>query len=120
MAKMLELSLEALILGFIGAMSIPSAITAFIMTRFNKRLDSKFDKQEARREQQQANFEKLILLTAQNIRTTYSVAKVAAESIKSMNPRATQSIDDAIGVADESQAKVQEFLIRQGVSNICE
>jgi hypothetical protein len=51
MAKMLELSLEALILGFIGAMGIPSAITAFIITRFNKRLDSKFDKQEARREQ---------------------------------------------------------------------
>jgi hypothetical protein len=51
---MIELNagtIVALIIGFIGAMGIPSAITAFIMNHFSKKWDYKFDKQEARREQ---------------------------------------------------------------------
>jgi hypothetical protein len=120
MADMSGGMIVTIILGFIGMMGIPSAITAFIMSHFSKKWDYRFDKQEARREQQQKNFEQLIIFTAQNMRTTYTVAKVAAEAVKAVNPAASTNIDTAIAAADSSQAKEQAFLIHQGISSICE
>jgi hypothetical protein len=39
------------------------------------------------------------------MRTTYTVAKVAAEAVKAVNPNAATSIDNAVAAADNSQAK---------------
>lgn len=113
---MLEISFTTWIISILVSMSIPAAITSFIFVRINK----KIDRQEKRREEQQKNFENLILLTAQNIRTTYSVARESAETLKAMNPKTSRRIDIKIQIADEHQQKVQEFLIHQGVINICE
>ena len=113
---MFEISLPTWIITILISMGIPSAITGFIVNKIN----NKIIRQEERREQQQKNFEQLILLTAQNIRTIYSVAKTSAEAIKVMNPELSKTIDEKIAIADNNQQKVQEFLIRQGVNNICE
>ena len=113
---MLEISLTTWIVSIILSMGIPSAITGFILARINK----KIERQEKYREQQQKNFEDLILLTIQNIRSSYEVAKISADTLKVINPKTSQRIDEKIIIADKNQQKVQQFLIHQGVINICE
>lgn len=104
-----------LILAFIIAMGIPSAITGVAVWWLKKQMD----KRDARNEEKEKNTERMILLIAQNSRATYTVAEATAKAVQRIpDAKCNGDMTEALKQAKKMQMEEQQFLIDQGVKRI--
>lgn len=112
---MQELTIGSLILAFIAAMGIPSAITGIAVWWLKKQMD----RRDAKLEEKEKNTERMILLIAQNSRATYTVAEATAKAVQRIpDAHCNGDMTDALKRAKEYQMEEQQFLIDQGVKRI--
>ena len=108
-------SLETLLLAFIAAMGIPSAVTGLSVWWFKKQLD----KRDAQTEERERNTERMILLIAQNSRATYTVAEATAKAVQRIpDAKCNGDMTEALATAKALQKEEYTFLIDQGVKRI--
>lgn len=109
------MGLTELIVAFIAAMGVPSAVTGILIWRLKKSID----KREAKREEREANIEQMMLLIAQNGRASYTLSRATAVAVQRI-PAAECNGDmkTALEEAERLQLKEQQFLIDQGVKRI--
>lgn len=111
----LALSIEQLIIAFIAAMGIPSAITGMAIWWLKKQMD----KRDAKSEEKEKNTERMILLIAQNSRATYTVAEATAKAVQRIpEAHCNGDMTAALQQAKKFQMEEQQFLIDQGVKRI--
>lgn len=109
------MNLEALIVAFVVAMGIPSAITGLAVWWLKKNID----RRDARNEEKEKNTEQMILLIAQNSRATYTVAKATAKAVQRIpEAHCNGDMTAALEQAEKFQMEEQQFLIDQGVKRI--
>lgn len=109
------MSTESIIIAFITAMGIPSAITGLLVWWLKKHID----KRDIKNDEKEKNTEKMILLIAQNSRATYTLAKATAIAVQRIpDARCNGDMTSALIEADEFQIKEQQFLIDQGIKRI--
>lgn len=107
--------LESLIIAFIAAMGIPSAITSLAMWWFKKQMD----KRDAKNEEKEQNTERMILLIAQSSRATYTVAEATAKAVQRIpEAHCNGDMTEALKQAKKLQMEEQQFFIDQGVKRI--
>ena len=110
-----ELTLESLIVAFIIAMGIPSAITGIAVWWLKKHID----RRDAKNEEKEKNTERMILLTAQNSRATYALVEATAIAVQRIpDAHCNGDMTAALKRAKELQMEEQQFLIDQGVKRI--
>lgn len=115
MNELASLSVGTLILGFIAAMGIPSAITGIAVWWLKKQMD----KRDAKNEEKEKNTERMILLIAQNSRATYTVAEATAKAVQRIpEAHCNGDMTAALEQAKKFQMEEQQFLIDQGVKRI--
>jgi len=108
-------AIVSLVVAFIIAMGIPSAITGFAVWWLKKQMD----KRDAKNEEKEKNTERMILLIAQNSRATYTVAKATAKAVQRIpDAQCNGDMTAALAQADKFQMEEQQFLIDQGVKRI--
>lgn len=109
------MTIEQLLIAFVVAMGIPSAVTGLLVWWLKRHID----KRDAKRDEQEKNTEKMILLIAQNSRATYTVAKATAKAVQRIpDARCNGDMVSALEQADKYQLEEQQFLIDQGVKRI--
>lgn len=107
--------LKSLILAFVAAMGIPSAITSLTIWWLKKQLD----KRDAKNEEKEKNTERMILLIAQNSRATYTVAEATAKAVQRIpEAHCNGDMTEALKQAKKFQMEEQQFFIDQGVKRI--
>lgn len=105
----------SLIVAFVIAMGIPSAITGIAVWRLKKHMD----KRDAKNEEKERNTERMILLIAQNSRATYTVAEATAKAVQRIpDAKCNGDMTAALEQAKKFQMEEQQFLIDQGVKRI--
>lgn len=110
-----EITIASLVLAFIVAMGIPSAITGIAVWWLKKQLD----KRDAKNEEKGKNTEQMILLTAQNSRATYALVEATAKAVQRIpDAHCNGDMTAALQRAKELQMEEQQFLIDQGVKRI--
>lgn len=108
-------SVGSLLLAFLVAMGIPSAITGLAVWWLKKQMD----KRDARNEEKEKNTEQMILLIAQNSRATYTVAEATAKAVQRIpDAHCNGDMTEALARAKKFQMEEQQFLIDQGVKRI--
>lgn len=106
---------ESLILAFIAAMGIPSAITGIAVWWLKKQMD----KRDSKLDEKERNTERMILLIAQNSRATYTVAEATAKAVQRIpDAQCNGDMTAALQQAKKFQMEEQQFLIDQGVKRI--
>lgn len=110
-----ELTIESLIVAFIVAMGIPSAITGLAVWWLKRYID----KRDARINEKEKNTERMILLIAQNSRATYTVAEATAKAVQRIpDAKCNGDMEGALKKAKALQMEEQQFLIDQGIRRI--
>lgn len=110
-----SITIGSLIVAFVMAMGIPSAITGMAVWWLKKQLD----KRDAKNEEKEKNTEQMILLIAQNSRATYTVAEATAKAVQRIpDAHCNGDMTAALAKAKELQMEEQQFLIDQGVKRI--
>lgn len=103
------------IVSLIIAAGIPSTITGLLIWWMKKQID----KRDLKKEEQEKNTEKMILLIAQNSRATYTVAKATAKAVQRIpDAHCNGDMASALAQAEKFQLEEQQFLIDQGVKRI--
>lgn len=106
---------ESLILAFVAAMGIPSAITGMAVWWLKKQMD----KRDAALDEKEKNTERMILLIAQNSRATYTVAEATAKAVQRIpDANCNGDMTEALTKAKKLQMEEQQFLIDQGIKRI--
>lgn len=109
------MTFEQILTAIIAAAGIPSACMGLIVWLFKRHID----KREAKKEEQDKNTEKMILLIAQNGRATYTVAKATAVAVQRIpDANCNGDMTSALREAEALQIKEQQFLIDQGIKRI--
>ena len=112
---MYEFSVESLVVAFIAAMGIPSAITGVAVWWLKKQMD----KRDEKLEEKERSTERMILLIAQNSRATYTVAEATARAVQRIpEAHCNGDMTAALEQAKKFQMEEQQFLIDQGVKRI--
>lgn len=110
-----NLNILSMIIAFIAAMGIPSAITSLAIWRLKKQLD----KRDAINEEKEKNTERMILLIAQNSRATYTVAEATAKAVQRIpDAKCNGDMTEALRQAKTLQMEEQQFFIDQGIKRI--
>lgn len=109
------MDIKEIIVTLILNAGIPSACMGIIVWLFKKHTDKK----EAKKEQQEKDTEKMILLIAQNSRATYTVAKATALAVQRIpDAKCNGDMTAALEEAERLQSKEQQFLFDQGIKRI--
>lgn len=109
------MDLADVIVAILAAASIPSAVTAFLIRRSEK----KMDKREAMQEAREKNIERMFLLNAQTGRATYVIAKATAIAVQRIpDAHCNGDMKAALEEAEKLQKEEQQFLMNQGVQHI--
>lgn len=110
-----EITIGSLIIAFVTAMGIPSAITGLAIWWLKKQMD----KRDAKNDEKEKNTERMILLIAQNSRATYTVAEATAKAVQRIpEAHCNGDMTAALEQAKKFQMEEQQFLIDQGVKRI--
>lgn len=103
------------IAAFLVAMSIPSTITGLLVWWLKKHID----KRDKKRYDRESNTEQLILLIAQNSRSTYRLVKATAKAVQRIpDAHCNGDMTYALEQAEKFQREEQEFLIDQGIKRV--
>lgn len=104
-----------LVWGFIAAMSIPSTIMGLLVWWLKRHIDKK----EEKREQREANTEKLMLLIMQETRATNVLATATAKAVQRIpDAHCNGDMTEALKKAAMIQNEEKEFLFDQGIKHI--
>ena len=108
-------SMKEILIAILAAAGIPSACMGTIVWMFKRHID----RREMKKEEQDKNTEKMILLIAQNSRATYTLAKATAQAVQRIpDANCNGDMTSALADAESFQLKEQQLLIDQGIKRI--
>lgn len=109
------MSTTDLIVAFIAAMSIPSAITAFCFGM----LERKMGKREKRREKKEEIREKQELLMVKSIGAAISLGEATAEAVARIpDTHCNGDMHSALEYARKIKHEQKDFITQQGIESI--
>lgn len=115
-------SITAIIVAFVAAMGIPSAITGFVFRRLEKKMDVKEEerrKDEAIRAEKEANTEKLMLMIMQTSRATAILSEATAKAVQRIpDAKCNGDMTAALELASKIQKEEKDFMFDQGIKHI--
>lgn len=104
-----------LIIAFLAAMGIPTAITGFLVWWLKRHIDKK----DRERETREANTEKLMLMIMQNGKAAVVLAEATAKAVQRIpDAHCNGDMTAALKRAENIQKEEQEFLLAQGIQHI--
>lgn len=110
--RMLTVQLWELVVTFIAAMGIPSAVMGVIVWKLERRLT----RQEKSVQERENAREELLLLVVQSTGAAVALGEATAKAVQSI-PSAccNDDMNAALSYANEVQSKQKTFLSRQGI-----
>ncbi len=109
---MVQIDLTGLILAFLAAMSIPSAIMGLIVWYLQRRITAREKSQEAKNHAQQ----QLMVLLVQSTRASIALGEATAHAMQYGHTNG--DMESALKYAAEVKNKQKDFLAEQGIQNI--
>jgi uncharacterized iron-regulated membrane protein len=104
-----------IVVAFIAAMGVPTAITGLLVWWLKRHLDKK----ETARERKEENTEKLMLMIMQNGRAAVVLAEATARAVQRIpDAHCNGDMKTALERAEKIQKEEQDFLLDQGVQHI--
>lgn len=107
-----NINMGDILVAFIGAMSVPSAITGIIAWKFKKDYDKKEKEKEKRSEAQQ----ELMLILVQSTRASIALGEATANALK--RGHTNGDTEKALEYATSVKHQQKDFLARQGIHAI--
>ena len=108
-----NISLGQMVLAFVAAMGVPSAIMGFIIWRLERRIDKR-EKEQAAQEQGQKD---LFVLIVQGTNAAIALGEATARAVQRIpDAHCNGDMHDALDYAADIKHKQKDFLTRQGVS----
>ena len=108
-----NIGLGQMVLAFVAAMGIPSAIMGLIIWRLERRID-KQEKEQAAQEQGQKD---LFVLVVQGTNAAIALGEATARAVQRIpDAHCNGDMHDALDYAADIKHKQKVFLTRQGVS----
>ena len=109
-----NVSLGQMVLAFVAAMGIPSAIMGLIIWRLERRIDKR-EKEQAAQEQGQKD---LFVLIVQGTNAAIALGEATARAVQRIpDAHCNGDMHDALDYAADIKHKQKDFLTRQGVSS---
>ena len=109
---MIEVDFGALVVAFIAAMGVPSAIMGLIVWRLKSRIEDKEKAQDKKNEDQQ----ELILILVQSTRASIALGEATAKAVQRIpDAHCNGDMHSALEYATDIKHKQKEFLDRQGI-----
>jgi len=106
---------EVVLMEFLLAMGIPSAITGLLIWWLKRYID----KRDKKAEERERDLEKLMLMIMQTSRATNVLAEATARAVQRIpDAHCNGDMTSALERAAKIQKEEQEFLIDQGVKHI--
>lgn len=100
---------------FLIAMGIPTALMGLIVWVFKRQID----KRDKKREEREANTERLMIMIMQTSRATNVLAEATAKAVQRIpDAHCNGDMKSALEKAAKIQQEEQQFLIDQGVKHI--
>ena len=110
-----NISLGQIVLAFVAAMGIPSAIMGLIIWRLERRIDKR-EKEQAAQEQGQKD---LFVLIVQGTNAAIALGEATARAVQRIpDAHGNGNKHDALDYAADSKHEQKDFLTRQGVSSL--
>lgn len=104
-----------IVIAFIAAMGVPSAITGFLFWWLKRSID----KREKKSEEREKNTETMMLMIMQTGRATNVLAEATAKAVQRIpDAHCNGDMTEALKRAAEIQKEEQQFLINQGIQHI--
>ena len=109
-----NIGLGQMVLAFVAAMGIPSAIMGLIIWRLERRIDKR-EKEQAAQEQGQKD---LFVLVVQGTNAAIALGEATARAVQHIpDAHCNGDMHDALDNAADIKHKQKDFLTRQGVSS---
>lgn len=110
-----NISLGQMVLAFVAAMGVPSAIMGFIIWRLERRIDKR-EKEQAAQEQGQKD---LFVLIVQGTNAAIALGEATARAVQRIpDAHCNGDMHDALDYAADIKHKQKDFLTRHGVSSL--
>lgn len=110
-----NIGLGQMVLAFVAAMGIPSAIMGLIIWRLERRIDKR-EKEQAAQEQGQKD---LFVLVVQGTNAAIALGEATARAVQRIpDAHCNGDMHDALDYAADIKHKQKYFLTRQGVSSL--
>ena len=110
-----NIGLGQMVLAFVAAMGIPSAIMGLIIWRLERRIDKR-EKEQAAQEQGQKD---LFVLVVQGTNAAIALGEATARAVQRIpDAHCNGDMHDALDYAADIKHKQKDFLPRQGVSSL--
>ena len=110
-----NIGLGQMVLAFVAAMGIPSAIMGLIIWRLERRIDKR-EKEQAAQEQGQKD---LFVLVVQGTNAAIALGEATARAVQRIpDAHCNGDMHDALDYAADIKHKHTDFLTRQGVSSL--
>lgn len=109
---MVQFNLGALVLAFIAAMGVPSAIMGLIVWALKKRMDAREKEQDEKNRAQQ----RLMVLLVQSTRASIALGEATAHAMQ--RGHTNGDTEAALKYAAEVKHSQKAFLEEQGIHNI--
>lgn len=110
-----NIGLGQMVLAFVAAMGIPSAIMGLIIWRLERRIDKR-EKEQAAQEQGQKD---LFVLVVQGTNAAIALGEATARAVQRIpDAHCNGDMHDALDYAADIKYKQKDFLTRQGVSSL--
>lgn len=114
---MVTLNVGSLILAFIAAMGIPSAIMGIIV----KRLEKRMDKRDKAREDKDKAQEQLLLLIVQSNGAAIALGEATARAVQRIpDAHCNGDMREALAYATKIKHDQKDFLAKQGIHALAE
>lgn len=114
---MVELSLTDIVIAFVAAMGVPSAIMGFIVWRLERRIT----KQEKDAEDREAGREQLLLLLVQSTGAAIALGEATAKAVQRIpDAHCNGDMKAALEYATDIKHQQKDFLSKRGIHAILE
>ena len=109
---MVQIDFGALVVAFVAAMGIPSAIMGFIVWKLERRIDAREKEQENKNSAQQ----KLMVLLVQSTRASIALGEATAHAMQ--RGHTNGDMEAALKYAADVKHEQKDFLAEQGIHNL--
>lgn len=109
---MVQLNLGALVLAFIAAMGVPSAVMGLIVWALKRRIDAREKDQDDKNRAQQ----RLMVLLVQSTRASIALGEATAHAMQ--RGHTNGDMEAALKYAADVKRSQKDFLAEQGIHNI--
>ncbi len=106
------LDMGQLMLAFVAAMGIPSAIMGFVMWKLERRIS----KRESEMEEREKSQEQLFILIVQSSGAAIALGEATAKAVQRIpDAHCNGDMHDALAYATDIKHKQKDFLMQQGI-----